>query len=177
MQSQNYSGYIHIYTGNGKGKTTAALGLALRAAGAGMRIYIGQFLKGQSYAELEGVKMFGTQLCIEQFGQTSFYKLGNGDLNAKSCAQKGFQRVQKIIQNNEYDIVILDEINVAVSLDLIRQDQVLDLMNLKPAMMELIMTGRGASQAIIEQADLVTEMRDVKHYYHQGVMARKGIEH
>lgn len=167
-------GYIHVYTGNGKGKTTAAFGLALRAACANKKVFIGQFIKGMEYSELK-VPQFIPNIKIEQFGRNCFIfnKPTQEDINA---AQKGLERIKEILKNKEYDIVILDEINVAIYYKLVTVKDVLDILNLRDDKVEIILTGRYAPEEFIEIADLVTEMKEIKHYYQKGVKARKGIE-
>ncbi|MGQ9470683.1 MAG: cob(I)yrinic acid a,c-diamide adenosyltransferase [Candidatus Aminicenantales bacterium] len=175
--SQFKRGYIHIYTGNGKGKTTAALGLALRAAGYGIRTYIGQFLKGQSYGEIEAAKRLGSLITIEQFGRKGFIHVTeNPDAEDIARAQRGLERSLKMMLSGRYQIIILDEINVAIYFGLIKEQEVLDFISQKPEQVELILTGRYAPASVIRRADLVTEMKEKKHYYQKGVRARKGIE-
>ncbi|MGQ9577468.1 MAG: cob(I)yrinic acid a,c-diamide adenosyltransferase [Candidatus Aminicenantales bacterium] len=175
--SQFKKGYIHIYTGNGKGKTTAALGLALRAAGYGIRTYIGQFLKGQSYGEIEAAKRLGSLITIEQFGRKGFIHVTeNPDAEDIARAQRGLERSLKMMLSGRYQIIILDEINVAIYFGLIKEQEVLDFISQKPEQVELILTGRYAPASVIRRADLVTEMKEKKHYYQKGVRARKGIE-
>ena len=168
-------GYTHIYTGNGKGKTTAAFGFAVRAAGNGMKVFIGQFVKGMIYSEIKAIKNFSPQIITKQYGLECFInrKPTKDDIIA---AQKGFAEIQQIISSNEYDIVILDEINIALYYNLIELEDVISLIKNKPQQLELILTGRYAPKEIIELADLATEMKEVKHYYEKGVLAREGIE-
>jgi cob(I)alamin adenosyltransferase len=151
-------GYIQVYTGNGKGKTTAAFGLALRAAGAGLRVFIAQFIKKRRCSE---------------HGLILKRKTTQSDMNA---AQKGLAKIRKVIDSNEYDVVILDEVNVAVRYDLISLADLLDIIESKPEGVELVITGRYADERVIEKADLVTEMKEIKHYKEQGIKARRGIE-
>ncbi len=167
-------GYIQVYTGNGKGKTTAALGLALRAVCAGKRVYIGQFIKGQDYSELKANALI-SGLTMEQYGDLHFIKNEPSELDYKQ-ALEGCKKAEEAIQSNDYDIVVLDEINVAIQLNLIPENKVLTLIKAKPEKLELILTGRGATQNVIDAADLVTEMKEIKHYYQKGVQARVGIE-
>ncbi len=171
-------GYIQIYTGNGKGKTTAALGLALRAAGRGMKTYIVQFMKGQYYGELDSVKMLSPYVVMEQFGTTGFLEFKDTpDPDHVLRAQKAMKRVSELMDKAEYDIIIADEIITATLFHLIQEDEILQLMDKKPYGVEFIITGRGATGPLIDKADLVTEMKEVKHYYNtQGVIAREGIE-
>ena len=170
-------GLIQVYTGNGKGKTTAALGLALRAAGHGLRVLMIQFMKGNiQYGELEASKRLSPYLTIKQMGRETFVSRTNPDPVDVELAQKGLSLAREAIQSQAYDIVILDEINVAVDYGLIPLSEVLNLMDSKPASVELILTGRYAKPEILEKADLVTEMVERKHYYQKGIQSREGIE-
>jgi cob(I)alamin adenosyltransferase len=169
-------GYVQIYTGNGKGKTTAALGLALRAAGNEFSVFIGQFMKGQDYGELKAAARLAPFVTIEQFGQPTFVHVDKATEEDIRLAQEGLDRCREAMLSGIYDIVILDEVNVAIFFKLVTTEQVLQLLKEKPESVELILTGRYAPQDLIEKADLVTEMREIKHYYTQGVLARKGIE-
>jgi cob(I)alamin adenosyltransferase len=172
-----FQGYIQVYTGNGKGKTTAALGLALRAAGSGVRTYIGQFMKGQHYGELDAVKKLFPLVTIEQFGRKTFLHVTKpappGDVRR---ARRGLERCLAAMLSGRYDIVVLDEVNVAVFFHLLTIREVLDVLDEKPAVVELVLTGRCAPPAFIRRADLVTEMKERKHYYRSNVPARTGIE-
>jgi len=168
-------GLVEVYTGDGKGKTTAALGLAMRAAGHGMCTYIGQFLKGWLTGELEAARMMSPYIVIEQLGEASSGPI-RMDSHQAELVRQGLQRVRQVMASGEYDIVILEEINVALSLALVSLDEVLALLEERPPDVELVLTGRGAPQELIAQADLVTEMRVVKHPYDRGVRARPGIE-
>ena len=167
-------GYIHLYTGNGKGKTTAAIGLAVRAAGAGKKTYIAQFVKGMHYCELDSLKRF-PEIEIHQFGLDCFIvnEPTQKDIDA---ARHGLNTVSAIISNKQYDVIILDEICIALHYKLFSMDEFLDVLKLKPDETEIVMTGRYATQQLMDVADLVTEMKEVKHYYSCGVEARKGIE-
>jgi cob(I)alamin adenosyltransferase len=168
-------GYIQIYTGNGKGKTTAALGLALRASGAGLRVYFAQFIKGMDYSELYSIKKLSENITLKQYGRECFiYK--EPDEDDIKAARRGFDEVSRIISKGTHDIVVLDEINIAIYYKLISVEEILELINTKPEKVELILTGRNADKRIIERADLVTEMKEIKHYYRNGVNARQGIE-
>ena len=167
-------GYIQIYTGNGKGKTTAALGISLRAVCAGNKVFIGQFMKGQDYSELKACKYLPS-LIIEQFGNVNFIS-GKPSEEDISNAGKGLLRMKEVLKSGKYDMVIFDEINTALFFKLLTAEEVLSALDLKPYKTEVILTGRYAPQEIIDRADLVTEMREVKHYYNEGVGARTGIE-
>jgi len=170
-------GYIQIYTGNGKGKTTAALGLALRAAGYGFKSYIGQFLKGQTYGELFSVKKLSPLITIEQFGRKGFIHVTrNPDKQDIKRAKYGLKKCLEAMLSGKYKIIVLDEINVAVDFNLLSEQEVLKFMAKKPEEVELILTGRYAPPSFIKKADLVTEMKEIKHYYQQGIKARNGIE-
>lgn len=169
-------GYVHIYTGNGKGKTTAALGLALRAVGAGMKVFIGQFVKGMPYAELESISRFLPEITIKQYGRGCFifHQPVQEDID---FARNGLKSVAEIIRNDEFDMVIMDEVCIALYYKLFETEELLDILRAKPERTEIILTGRYAPQVLIDFADLVTEMKEVKHYYTQGLEARKGIEY
>jgi cob(I)alamin adenosyltransferase len=171
-------GYVQVYTGNGKGKTTAALGLALRAAGRGFRIYMGQFIKGQPYGELSAVQMLLPHINIEQYGRGEFIHVkASPDKEDIQAAQNGLERASDRMLCGDYDVIILDEILTAYHFNLVSQSDILAFMSKKPPALELILTGRYAPQAVMDAADLVTEMREVKHYFQQGVAARMGIEY
>lgn len=171
-------GYTHIYTGNGKGKTTAALGLAFRAAGHGLRSYIGQFMKGQPYGELEAAKRLHPYITVEQYGRPGWVHVAvppaEEDLRA---ARAGLEKARSAMRSGQYDLVVLDEILTAHHFHLLSLDEMLDLVGARPEGMELILTGRDAPPELVERADLVTEMREVKHPYQRGVLARAGIEY
>lgn len=170
-------GYIHVYTGEGKGKTTCALGLALRAAGDGKRVYIGQFLKDGEYSEIKAIKEYLPMVTVEQFGSgKGFVGKEGGTDDDIACARNGYQKALEALTSRRYDVVILDEINIAVHMGLLSEQSVIALMNAKPEETELVLTGRYAAKGIIERADLVTEMLPVKHYFQKGVAARTGIE-
>jgi len=170
-------GYIQVYTGNGKGKTTAALGLALRAAGHGMKTYFGQFLKGQHYGELTAAERLSPFIHIERFGRKGFLHITEGpDDEDIRRAREGLQKCREAMLSGAYQIIVLDEINTAVLLKVLTEQDVLDFLAERPDGVELVLTGRGATQAVIDRADLVTEMHNVKHYYDRGVKAREGIE-
>lgn len=165
---------IQVYTGNGKGKTTAALGLALRAAGAGLKVYIIQFLKGKSYSEFKIIRKI-SNIKLEQYGSGCFIKT---KINQKDIdlANKGFQRIRQIINREHCDLVILDEINVVLHLKLLNLDKVIDLLRGVSRNIEVVLTGRWAHPKIKNLADLVSDFKEIKHYYKKGIKARRGIE-
>ena len=173
-----FKGYIQVYTGDGKGKTTASLGLALRAAGNGMKIYIAQFMKNFDYSEVKALKKFlSDHVEIQQFGLPEFHT--SGDIvteKERNAALEGIEAVKKAIDSGNYDIIILDEINILLYFKIIDMKTVLDILDSKPPDMEFILTGRNAPKEIIDRAHLVTEMKEIKHYYTQNVPARLGIE-
>ena len=168
-------GLIYVYTGNGKGKTTAAIGLAIRAAGAGLRVFIGQFIKMGDYSEIRALSRFTDLITVEQFGHGRFAK-GKPSPEDLEGARRGLERVREIMDGEDYQVIILEEANVAVMLGLIGVQELIGLIVSKPEDKELVITGRGASPRVIEMADLVTEMRVIKHYFQKGVRARVGIE-
>lgn len=168
-------GYIHIYTGNGKGKTTAALGLALRIVGSGGKVFIGQFLKSGDYSEMNSLKKMADQITVEHYGSGRFVG-GHPTKEDIEAGMKGYKRVAQIIEKGEHDLVILDEGNLAVKYNIFSEKDLLDIFEKKPDHVEVVVTGRGATQAVMEKADLVIEMKEVKHYFQKGVQARVGIE-
>jgi cob(I)alamin adenosyltransferase len=169
---------VQVYTGNGKGKTTAAFGLALRAAGRGLRVYIGQFMKGSEYGELKGAAMLGGLVTVEQHGSAECIPLRDPpDDKDVALARAGLERCREALASGDYRIVVLDEACVAVRFKLIGEADLMALVDARPADVELVFTGRYAPQSLIERADLVTEMNDVKHYYDtEKLLARDGIE-
>ncbi|MBZ4677202.1 MAG: cobinamide adenolsyltransferase [Anaerophaga sp.] len=166
---------IHIYTGNGKGKTTAAMGLMVRAAGAGKKIFFGQFVKGMVYSEVTLIKEQIPQIDHQLFGRKCFIKKDPAPEDYKA-AQAGLRKVKKLIQSGKYDLIVLDELNIALYYKLFSLEEVLAMIENWPENIELIITGRYAPPELIEKADLVTEMKEIRHYYQNGVKARKGIE-
>jgi cob(I)alamin adenosyltransferase len=169
-------GAVQVLTGNGKGKTTAALGCGLRAAGHGFRVLMIQFMKGMRYGELDAVRHV-PGFDIVQFGRDSFVEKGNPSTEDVELARKGFERAREALGSGQYDLIILDEINVAVDYGLVLLDDVLRLIAQKPPHVELILTGRYAHEKIKAAAQTVTEMVEVKHHYASGVQAREGIEY
>jgi cob(I)alamin adenosyltransferase len=168
-------GYVQVYTGDGKGKTTAALGLALRAAGAGLRVFVLQFLKSGGYSEIEALTPLADRITVEQVGRGCFIR-GVPAAEDVAAGLRGLARAREILTAGRHEVVILDEANVAASLGLFSTQELLDLITIKPAGTELVLTGRTAAPEIIARADLVTEMKAIKHYYEKGVTARTGIE-
>jgi cob(I)alamin adenosyltransferase len=169
------TGYVHVYTGDGKGKTTAALGLALRGIGAGLRVFFAQFVKGMTYSEHRALEQFADQLVVRQYGRGCFI-VGQPEKEDLDAAARGINEVRQVLASGEYDVVVLDEANIATYLSLVPVQSLLDLMELRPEHVELVITGRRADAQVIQRADLVTEMREIKHYYTTGVEARQGIE-
>jgi cob(I)alamin adenosyltransferase len=172
---QLQKGYVQVYTGEGKGKTTASLGLALRAAGRGMHTYIGQFMKGQDYGELAALRDHPT-ITIEQYGDVRCIRREEVTPEHIAQARRGLERALEAMLSGRYAIVVLDEVNVTIWFGLLTVEEVLSLLDQRPDHVEVILTGRRAPQELIARADLVTEMREVKHYYDQNVVARIGIE-
>jgi len=169
-------GCLQVYTGNGKGKTTAAAGLALRAAGAGLRVFIGQFIKDRDSSEMVLLRERCPEVTVEQFGAGGFIMDEPADSDI-SAAETGIMRLKSALTGGEYDIVIADEANGAVSCGVISLADLLSLSELRPESVELVITGRDAHPQLIERADLVTEMKNVKHCFDAGITARKGIEY
>lgn len=168
-------GYVHVLTGDGKGKTTAAIGLTIRAVGSGFKIFFAQFVKKGDYSEIKAFRRLSEQITVEQYGLGTFT-----DRNPKPedifAAQTGLNRVRTIMAENKYNMMVLDEITVAVRLGLISANDLLGLIINKPHSLELIITGRYASPRVIEIADMVTQVKARKHYFQKGVKARVGIE-
>ena len=167
-------GYVQVYTGNGKGKTTASFGLALRAAGAGKRVFIGQFVKGMHYSELDIVPKLGN-VEIRQYGRDCFIKKEPSESDIR-CAKEGLAEMAEILKSGKYDVVIMDEANIALFYKLFSFEELKQAICNRAEGVEVIVTGRYAPQELIDMADLVTEMREIKHYYTKGVEARVGIE-
>ncbi len=168
-------GYVQIYTGDGKGKTTAALGLALRSAGYKRRVFIGQFMKGQYYGELTVLEHI-EEIDLEQFGDAGCIRREEVTDVHRQHAERGLARIEEVMASGKYRMIILDEIVVAIWFGLIALDRVLAVVEKRPVDVELILTGRRAPEELLALADLVTEMKEVRHYYQEGVEAREGIE-
>lgn len=167
-------GYIQIYTGDGKGKTTAAFGLAIRALCAGKRVYIGQFVKDMKYSETK-IEQYFDNVKIEQLGRGCFIE-STPKREDIDMAKDGLKRCNEIIKSSRYDVVILDELNIAIHLGLLSVEEVVQTLTLEQPHPEIVVTGRYAPQELIELADLVTEMKEIKHYYREGVLSRDGID-
>jgi cob(I)alamin adenosyltransferase len=168
-------GFIQVYTGNGKGKTTAAFGLTLRAVGAGKKVFFAQFVKGKIYSEIKAVQRFLPSVTVKQYGLGCFIikTPKQPDIDA---ARNGLEEISQIIASGNYDIVVLDEAIIAIYYNLFTVEELIHVLKTKPEKTEIIITGRYAPVELIEIADLVTEMQEVKHYYTKGVEARVGIE-
>jgi len=169
------NGFVHVYTGNGKGKTTAAIGLGVRAAGAGLRVIMIQFMKGRRYSELDALQHL-TNFMVVQFGRDEFVSKENPEQVDIDLANKGLRYAKEVIQSNTYDVVILDEVNVALEYQLIALQDVLELVNNKPKNLELVCTGRYAPPELVKDADIVSEILEIKHPFQNGVVSRKGID-
>jgi cob(I)alamin adenosyltransferase len=172
-------GLIHIYTGSGKGKTTAALGLCFRAAGWGIRSAFIQFMKGRDTGEIHAAEKLSDHMIFEQYGSSGFIKDKNSESFREHLVKtvKGLTRAEELLKEKRYSIIVLDEILTLPQFGLLPEEKIIELIDMKPAEVELILTGRGAAEELIRRADLVTEMREIKHYYSSGVIARKGIEY
>ncbi len=167
-------GFVQVYTGNGKGKTTAALGLAIRAAGRGFSVFIGQFMKGVFYGELAIEKFTGGKVQIRQFGTDSL--VHTADEHDRRLAQKGLEICRNAVQSGNFNICVLDEVNIAVHMGLLDVKSVVELVKSRPENVEMILTGRYAPQEILDLADYISEMKEIRHPYQKGVPAREGIE-
>lgn len=174
MTRKQSKGYIHVYTGNGKGKTTAAIGLAVRAACAGFNVYIGQFVKGMEYSEVKISELL-PNIEIEQYGKDCFIENAptEEDVDLAVC---GLEKIEEILLSDKYDVVILDEVTIAIYFKLFTTEELISVLEKKNERTEIVLTGRYADERLIELADLVTEMKEIKHYYYKGVEARDGIE-
>ncbi len=170
------NGLVHLYTGDGKGKTTAAIGLAVRAMGAGRRVFFGQFIKGREYSELKALRRFGDDIRVEQFGRGCFIR-GKPSPEDVSVARAGLDVCARVMAGGRYALVILDEVCVAIHVGLLEEECVLDAVDGRAEGVEVVLTGRFASGRLVDAADLVTRMEEVKHYYASGVPAREGIEY
>lgn len=167
-------GYIHVYTGNGKGKTTAAFGLAVRAACAGKKVYVGQFIKDMAYSE-SAISSFLPQIKIEQLGKGCFIDK-EPTLSDRKAALSALEKCAENLRGEFYDVVILDEVFIALYFDLLTTCDLIEVLKKRGEHVEVVLTGRYAPLEIMNYADLVTEMKEVKHYFNQGVLSRKGID-
>ncbi len=167
-------GYVHIYTGNGKGKTTASLGLALRAVCAGKKVYMGQFIKGMKYSETKAQE-FLPNFEMEQLGRNCFITKEPEQADY-AAAKEGLNKCAEKMSSGEYDVVIMDELNIALYYKLFSVEEAIEIIRARAEHVEVIITGRYTPDKLIEFADLVTEMKEIKHYYTEGVQARVGIE-
>jgi cob(I)alamin adenosyltransferase len=167
--------FVQVYTGEGKGKTTAALGLALRAAGAGLRVFIAQFAKGMRYSELAALARLAPEVEVRQYGLPRFIT-GTPSPQDVAAAREGLAEARAAVQSGAWDVLILDEANIATHFGLFSVDELLELIDLAAGRVEIVVTGRRADPRLIARADLVTEMREVRHYYARGVGGRRGIE-
>jgi len=169
-------GMIHCYTGDGKGKTTAAIGLGIRAIGAGKKVLMIQFLKDGKSSEIGFLQKYALNFKIKSFGSNEFILNKKGSKKDFELCKNAMQAWEQAMQSHMFDVIILDELNIAIDFELVAEKQVIDLLKKKPGDLEIIITGRNASDTIIKKADLVTRMEEVKHYYEKGISARKGIE-
>lgn len=168
-------GYVHLYTGNGKGKTTAAFGLAIRAAMSGKKVYIGQFVKDMKYNETK-IQEIVDNIVIEQLGKGCFI-YESPEQKDIEAAREGLKKCSQVLTSGEFDVVVLDEITIGLYFKLFTVNDVLELIRNRDSKVEVVMTGRYAPVELYEIADLVTEMRQVKHYYEtEGVLSREGID-
>lgn len=167
-------GFVHCYTGSGKGKTTAALGLALRAAGAGLDVFIAQFAKGMETGEIRVLRKISKRITLRRYGTRAF--ITRPSALDRKLAARGLADAGKAISGGRFDVVILDEICGVCHSKIATPEQVVGIVRARPANVEIVLTGRNAPEEFIEASDLVTEMREVRHYFASGVKARKGIE-
>lgn len=175
---RNKKGLVLVYTGDGKGKTTASLGLVLRAVGHKEKVYIIQFMKGdEKYGEVQAIRQYLPNVTLVQKGLDAFVKKGSPSSEDLKLANEGLNLAQEVIASGKYDLVVLDEINVAVDYGLLKEQDVINLISLKPDFTTIVLTGRYASQKIIEEADMVSEVKEIKHHYKQGIASQQGIEY
>jgi cob(I)alamin adenosyltransferase len=173
----NRKGLLLVFTGGGKGKTTAAIGMALRAAGQGLNVLILQFMKhNKKIGELKALAQSGLPITLKQYGRRVFFRTRTCEPMDIHRAHQGLDGFKKAMKNNAYDLIILDEINMAIYFGLLSVEEVIEALKKKPPELHLVLTGRNADQKLIEMADLVTEMREIKHPYHLGVLGQRGIE-
>lgn len=169
-------GLIQVYTGDGKGKTTCALGLGFRAVGQGFKVFMVQFLKTEETGEVAAVRRLAPDFTIQSFGIPGFPRLTDPDPQTRDAARQAFTLARQVILAGEHDLVILDEVNLSLTYGLVSLSEMLEVLRQRPAHVEVVLTGRGAPPELVEFADLVTEMRPLKHYFEAGIKARRGIE-
>jgi cob(I)alamin adenosyltransferase len=169
-------GLIQVYTGEGKGKTTCALGLAMRAVGQGFKVFMVQFLKTDDTGEVQAAQRLAPDFIIQSFGTPGFPNLREPDPETLETARQAFALSRQIILAGEHDLVLLDEVNLSLAYDLVPTAEMLEVLRGRPPYVEVVLTGRNAPPELVDLADLVTEMRPVKHYFEAGVKARRGIE-
>ncbi|QTL98790.1 cob(I)yrinic acid a,c-diamide adenosyltransferase [Iocasia frigidifontis] len=167
-------GKIHVYTGNGKGKTTAAIGLTIRAVGAGFKVFFGQFVKGEEYSEIKALKKLDN-VVVKQYGRDCFIRNEPAEEDIM-VARQGLAEMSDILQSGDYQLVVMDEANIAVYYKLFSLEELIEVLQNRADGVEVVITGRMAEEGLIKIADLVTSMEEVKHYYQQGIQARIGIE-
>lgn len=170
-------GFTHVYTGNGKGKSTAAIGLVVRAAGARLKSYIIQFMKDYNYSELKSLELLHEFIELEKVGKDDFvFRKEEPPQEEIELAANALINAQIKMISGKYDIIVLDEACVAIYFGILKEEQILEFINKKPKEVELVITGRYCPESIIDKADLVTEMKEIKHYYQKGIVSRKGID-
>jgi cob(I)alamin adenosyltransferase len=174
--AKHEKGLVMVLTGNGKGKTTSALGQAIRAIGHGFKVHMIQFMKGRKYGEIIAAEQYLPGFTVENFGLDSFVMKNNPAPVDIELAQKGLERARELIMSENYDMIILDEINVALDFKLISLEETLEIIKDKPTKLNLILTGRKAPPEIVEIADMVSEVQEIKHHYAAGIKDRAGIE-
>ncbi len=177
MGASRRRGLIFILTGRGKGKTSAALGMALRAAGQGLRVLILQFMKRKpDIGEIMALEKTNLPITIEQYGRSVFFKTRTCEAMDIYVAHQGLAAFEDAMENGTYDLIILDEINMAIYFGMLEVEELLRAIEKRPTELHLVLTGRYARKELLDIADLVTEMKEVKHHYNEGVNAQKGIE-
>jgi cob(I)alamin adenosyltransferase len=178
MGTKKTQGLISVLTGNGKGKTTAALGIALRAAGHGMRVLILQFMKKRTnIGEIKALAKAHLPITVEQYGRRVFFKTRTCEAMDIHMANQGLEAFREAMTSGVYDLIILDEINMALDFELLKTEEVMEALEKRPPALHLVLTGRNAKKAILEIADCVTEMKEIKHHYNKGIHAQKGMEY
>jgi len=178
MGTKKTQGLISVLTGNGKGKTTAALGIALRAAGHGMRVLILQFMKKRTdIGEIKGLERTDLPIAVKQFGRRVFFKTRTCEAMDIHVAHQGLEAFRKAMMSGFYELIILDEINMALDFQLLEIEEVMEAIEEKPVELHLVLTGRNAKKEILDIADCVTEMKEIKHHYNKGIQTQKGMEY